>query len=451
MDWDHLAEQSSDQLFAGWLRLLFQKSPALPSRLASQHRGGTAPVTDVSEFTTGACNICCIVTFADGFRVLVRFPILGRSRFRTEKTRHEIAVMRFLSRQTTLPVPRVLGAGRWGCGPYLVMTVVEGTLLSQRLRDPAVDAPRRNPQVSDADLERAYRAMAQIVLELSKPTFSSIGALVEEPRGWRVAPRPLTLNMNELVRVGNLPPGIFAEKTFGTARAYFEELATQQQLHLQHQRNDAVKDEADCRKKYLARCLFRKIARELYEAQPGPFRLYCDDLRPSNVLVSGPEWTTTGVIDWEYTYVAPAEFTYTAPWWLLFESPEAWETDLQAFLPRFTPRLRLFCHVLRACETEQIQQGTLHDADRLSGRMAQSMDSGVFWFCLAARKSFLFDEIYWTFLDPRYFGPGSLEDRVALLSAEELVELERLVPVKVQQAREKRLEEHLSFDELVEL
>jgi hypothetical protein len=77
--------------------------------------------------------------------------------------------------------------------------------------------------------------MAQIILELSKPTFTCIGALVEEGLGvWKVGGRLMTQNMNELVRVGNLPPSVFAEKIFVTTSEYFQELATQQLLHIQY-------------------------------------------------------------------------------------------------------------------------------------------------------------------------------------------------------------------------
>jgi aminoglycoside phosphotransferase (APT) family kinase protein len=452
MEWDHLAEEYNQKYFAAWLQLLSQESPALPLRLASQHRRGSARATKVSGFTTGAYNICCTVTFEDGFRALVRFPILGRSRFRTQKTRNEISVMKFLSQHTKVPVPSILGVGRWGCGPYIVMTFVEGTLLSNRLRDPTIDSSSLDVYVSDPDIECVYRVMAEVILELSKPTFSCIGGLVEEESGtWKVVKNPLTLNMNELVRVGNLPPGIFTDRSFGTAGEYFQELAKQQFLHLQFQRNDAVDDELDCRKKYLARCLFKKIAQNIQKGQPGPFHLYCDDLRPSNVLVSRPNFTITGVIDWEFTYVAPVEFTYTAPWWLLLESPEAWESDLNAFLSRYTPRLQLFLKVLRSCEDEQIQKNTMKISQRLSDRMAQSMENGLFWFCLAARKSFMFDDIYWTFLDRRYFGQGSVEDRLSLLTREELDGLDRFIAAKMQQASENRLDEHLSYDQFVDL
>ena len=452
MEWDHLAEEYNQKYFAAWLRLLSQQSPALPLKLASQHRHGSARATKVSEFTTGAFNICCTVTFEDGFRALVRFPILGRSRFRTQKTRDEVSVMKFLSHHTKVPVPSILGAGRWGCGPYVVMAFVEGTLLSNCLRDPTLDSPSLNPSISDSEIECVYRVMADVILELSKPTFSCIGGLVEEESGrWKVVQKPLTLNMNELVRVGNLPPGIFTDKTFDTACEYFKELAKHHILHLQFQRNDAVDDELDCRRKYIARCLFKRITQTIQVEQSGPFHLYCDDLRPSNVLVSGPNLTLTGVIDWEFTYVAPVEFTTTAPWWLLFESPEAWESDLNEFLARYIPRLQLFLRVLRSCEDDQILKNTMETSQRLSDRMAQSMENGLFWFCLAARKSFMFDEIYWTHLDRRYFGPGSLEDRLSLLTAEELNDIERFVTAKMRQASENHLDEHLSYDEYVDL
>lgn len=312
-------------------------------------------------------------------------------------------------------------------------------------------APSLDPDVSKSDLEIAYSGMAQILLELSKPVFKYIGGLQWDSGKWRVAKRPLTLNMNELVRVGNFPPNKFVDcnHTFESASEYFQQLAEQQFLHLKYQRNDAVTDEDDCRKKYLARCLFRQIAQRV-TVQHGRYHLYCDDLRPSNVLVMKSGWKVTGVIDWEYTYVAPAEFTYSAPWWLLFESPEAW--DLNNFMIRYRPRLQLFLRVLRVHEDERIRQGSLRESQRLSDRMAQSIESGLFWFCLAARKSFMFDEIYWAFLDEQYFGPlSSLDDRVSLLTQNERDQMKDFVQAKMQQRKERKLNEYQTFNEVFDL
>ena len=150
--------------------------------------------------------------------------------------------------------------------------------------------------------------------------------------------------------------------------------------------------------------------------------------------------------------MAPAEYTQVAPWWLLFESPEAWESDLNHFLARYKPHLQHFLKSLRACEDDQVQKGTLKGSQRLSDRMARAMDNGLFWFCLAVRKSFMFDDIYWTFLDKKYFGhKDSLDDRLCPLSQEQRDELDEFVQSKMQQARDERLDEHLTYDQLADL
>ena len=328
------------------------------------------------------------------------------------------------------------------------MTVVEGTLLSKGLRD---SSRSLNPDVCELTLEMAYSGMAQIVLELSKPVFKYIGALQWDDAKWWVSKRPQSLNMNEFVRVGNFPPAEFVDfnHTFNCASEYFQHLAELQFLHLKYQRNDADTDEGDCRKKYVARCLFRRIARQV-KVQRGRYHLYCDDLRPSNVLVSESDLKVTGVIDWEYTYVAPAEFTSCAPWWLLFESPEAWVLD--SFMSRYRPRFELFLKVLRGHEDRQIRDGSLRESQRLSDKMALSVENGLFWFCLPARKSFMTDEIYWKFLDERYFGPlSALSDRLTLLTPDERDHMEDFVREKMRQKEERTLEEYQTFDEVFDL
>lgn len=141
--------------------------------------------------------------------------------------------------------------------------------------------------------------MAEILLELSKPEFPFIGAVrLDETGEWTVQQRPFTFNMNRLSQFSNIPHSIFGQQHFDNAADYFEELARHHFHHLELQRNDAVTDEADCRKKYIARCLFRKLSRDISKEHcKGPFRLYCDDLRPDNVLVDASRLAVTGVID----------------------------------------------------------------------------------------------------------------------------------------------------------
>lgn len=74
----------------------------------------------------------------------------------------------------------------------------------------------------------------------------------------------------------------------------------------------------DCRRKFVARQLFSKLAREsrlnVSVNDHGPFKIWCDDLRPTNILIND-DLQIIGVIDWEFTYAAPVEYTYAAPWW----------------------------------------------------------------------------------------------------------------------------------------
>jgi hypothetical protein len=144
---------------------------------------------------------------------------------------------------------------------------------------------------------------------------------------FEVARRPLSIHMNELARLGALPRPKLPEITFESCLSYFDALAKLHIQHLTHQRNDVVDSATDCRRKYVTRQLFRRLLRDrlltasTMNHDSGPFKLWCDDLRPSNVLLNAV-LQVVGVIDWEFTYASPAEFSSAPPWWLLLEQPE---------------------------------------------------------------------------------------------------------------------------------
>jgi aminoglycoside phosphotransferase (APT) family kinase protein len=368
-----------------------------------------------------ALLIFAIESHENGHRVLVRFTALGRVIARNEKVEDEVSVMNYVAQHATIPVPRVLGYVKCVVGPYIVMSFIEGNTLSGYLRDSSQETDTLSSKIPISVLRRAYFSMAEVLLELSKLEFSYIGAIRQGESGvWTVAKRPLTFNMNRLAQSFNIPHSVFGRQHFSNAADHFEELAQQHFYHLELQRNDAISDRADCQKKYIARCLFRKLSREISSAHcSGPFRLYCDDLHPDNVLVDVSMLVVTRVVDWECAYAAPVEFTYAAPWWLLLERPEDWEFDLDQFLVCFMPRFRTFLEVLQDCEATKIKGGSLSESQRLSTVMAKSLETGLFWICLASRHRSVFDEIYWNFIDPRFFGHfTTIDDRLCLLSAE---------------------------------
>jgi Phosphotransferase enzyme family len=454
MQFDHLAEGRKERNFTIWSQNLLKKSPEhLSMYLAAKHRAEKPAAA--RPWLSGTFNVCYKVRYEDGFEVIVRFASLGRTIFRTEKVNNEVAVMEYLAKHTPIPVPQIIAKGKCWVGPYIIMSFIQGGLLATYLKDPLKEGrPILNPRISDQVLGNAYRGMARLVLELSKPEFSRIGALEKSDSGvWTVTKRPFTLNMNQLSTSANYPPEAFPKKSFGSAAEYFEALATQHLCQLRTQRNDAVSGDADCRKKYVARCLFRKIAQDIsVEHRLGPFRLYCDDLRPSNIIINEAKLCIAAVIDWEFAYAAPAEFTYVAPWWLLLEGPQDWGSSLTEFLARYMPRLHLFLETMEECEIQNMKDGRLLESQRLSGRMRESMGNGLFWFCLAARYSSIFDEVYWNFIDKMYYGPFvSIEDRFKVLSEEEKSGLDEFVRIKRHHSLVGTLDNCYSIDDLVDL
>ena len=70
-------------------------------------------------------------------------------------------------------------------------------LLSNVLKGPLKKdgRPVLDPLISDRALRIAYRETACLVLELSKPQFSRIGALIQQGKEFVVGRRPLTFNI----------------------------------------------------------------------------------------------------------------------------------------------------------------------------------------------------------------------------------------------------------------
>jgi hypothetical protein len=84
-----------------------------------------------------------------------------------------------------------------------------------------------DPNITEDRLEMLYGQLADILLWLSTPFLPHIGSLSQiDDFTWKVARRPLSINMNELVRLGGLPrsklPGL--HPTFNTASSYLEAL-----------------------------------------------------------------------------------------------------------------------------------------------------------------------------------------------------------------------------------
>ncbi|KAL1884813.1 hypothetical protein Plec18167_002405 [Paecilomyces lecythidis] len=439
------AEETSDK----WLLQFLKRDVKAPiADFVLKHKRGNA--TEFSILKKGSYNICLRMKY-QSFSAVIRFSQPGAVFFPEEKVANEVAVMRFLADQTSMPVPFILHSGTkkespLELGPFIMMDyITHETKMYDALIIPGCPTEERgilDPNIDEDRLEMLYGQLSGILLQLSMPSLPRIGSLKQiDDFTWEVSHRPLSMNMNELVRLGDLPRRKLPDTAFTTTSSYLEALADLNMEHLVHQRNDAVETADDCRRKFVARQLFRQLARDKKLTDPslekGPFKIWCDDLRPANILLN-EHMQIAGVVDWEFTYAAPADFSYAPPWWLLIERPELWPEGIDDWTDTFDNRLKTFLKAMKDREDTAIQQALLKEHDRLSGRMQKSWDSGDFWITYAALHSFAFDIIYWKVIDPRFFGSTerpeeAWKERLHLLDEKEKDKMEELVARKMKE------------------
>ncbi|PLB52101.1 phosphotransferase family protein, partial [Aspergillus steynii IBT 23096] len=448
---DDLAWEQAESTSDTWLAQFLEIDLLRPiAEFMLTHNRGTA--TEFAILRKGSYNISLRLKYRNSATV-IRLSQPGAVMFPEEKVVNEVAVMRFLTDQTSIPLPFVHQSGTkkespLELNPFIIMDYIEHeTKMYDALNTPGCPREDRgvsDPHIDEDRLEMLYKQLAGVLLQLYKPSLPRIGSLSQiDDFTWEVAGRPLSMNMNELVRLGGLPRSKLPNQDviFPTSSSYMEALADLNIQHLIHQRNDAVESADDCRRKFIARQLFRKLARNKRLTDPvfenGPFKLWCDDFRPANVLLNqGME--IAGVVDWEFTYAAPVEFSHAPPWWLLIEKPEYWAEGIEDWTRVFDHHLKTFLKAMKDCEDTAIEQGRLGEDQRLSGAMRESWENGSFWIVYATLYSFAFDQIYWRKIDPLFFGHAenleeAWKERLELLNEEEKDEMEHLVARKLKE------------------
>ncbi|KAL9626481.1 MAG: hypothetical protein Q9164_007871, partial [Protoblastenia rupestris] len=288
-----------------------------------------------------------------------------------------------------------------------------------------------HPDINDTTLDIVYNQIADYMIQLSKLNFDSIGSISEDPisNTWSVTGRPLTYNMNELATVSGYPIERFPVAQFASVNMYFQNLANEHLIHLQTQRNLA-EDLADAQKRFIARRRFKQLIPQYCIEDAGPFKPFCDDLQPSNMLADPKSLQITAVLDFEFTNTMPAQFAYDPPWWLLLLGPDMWleRRTFEEFLTRYEPRMEQFLRALTRVEAISESRGEQAGEPRLSTRMRDSWRTGRFWFDYGIRKSLDVDAVYWAALHKGSTGVDWLQD-------ETLAEMESLGQMKMEQLK----------------
>ena len=224
---DELAEREGDDLWEEWKARVLDAKDKIADYVASQRPGRGAQVVGHLQ---GSFNLCLQITYSDGTpSAVIRFSGPGHSTFRDEKMLNEVRVIQFLQDNTTIPVPRLIS---WGTterspkefgkefGPFMISDFVEGTHLSDVLKDPG--NPKQiylNPNIDINTLENVFSQLADIMLQLYQFDFDHIGAISKSTSTglWSVTGRPLTYSMSELATVASYPSDKFPTGRFDSA------------------------------------------------------------------------------------------------------------------------------------------------------------------------------------------------------------------------------------------
>lgn len=272
---------------------------------------------------------------------MFRVPIPGLVAFAEKKTRAEVAAMLHVAEHTTIRVPRVY---QWGTAadnstgldlPFMIIEFIPhsydmGTLLAE---PGLVQRPELKGNINLVK-EHLFRQLAKMHVQISQLHSPRISALdvVEGRSVPGGAPMPFLLN-NQITSY-HVPETVFAPdimgaKTLSTSRQWYVSIAEIYVAGLLYD-TDSERDAEEIREKFVARYLFRQLAKKRNIPQrpddAGPategmnesFRLWCDDFRPHNVLCND-QGDVQGVIDWEFVYFAPESYVYDPPYWLFID------------------------------------------------------------------------------------------------------------------------------------
>ncbi len=214
-------------------------------------------------------------------------------------------------------------------------------------------------------------------------------------------------------RAGNhrvLPCDKFPTTPFESTSNYFKSLVCEQHMtHLWTQRNLST-DAEDARKRYVTRHLFAQLVDRDCVDDRGPFKLFCDDRRPQNMLVDPETLRITAVLDLEFTNAMPSQFSAEPPWWLLLAGPGIYlfrGRTMEDFVTAYEPRSEQFLEAMQRAEATGVPPP---NEKALSSLMRESWVTKRFWFNYAARKPFDIDDLFDNCLGEGGVGVELLDD-----------------------------------------
>ncbi|KAH7157659.1 hypothetical protein B0J13DRAFT_650261 [Dactylonectria estremocensis] len=263
--------------------------------------------------------------FHIGFRghrpsVLIHFAKPGHAKWqwRTKKAMNEVHIIQYLRQHTTIPLPYI---PCWGLteesprqlGSFIIMDFIAGARLSTFLKQSTKDEDAEmvlNPAFRDETLYTIHNQLADCILQISRLEFSLIGAISKDAsETWAVTNRPLTYDINELATGTGYSVAQLPTAPFHRTSNFFQSVSNQRLFHLETQQSLA-KDEADVRRRFIARHRFKQPIPEYGINGGNPFKVFCNDMQPAHMLTGLKTLQIAPNLNFEFTDSMPASPTY---------------------------------------------------------------------------------------------------------------------------------------------
>lgn len=214
MSYDDVAWEQSDDISDNRLLQFLDVEVLKPiANFILKHNSGDDP--EFSILKKGFYNLTLRMKYKHSTATDIRFVQPGATMFPEEKVQNEVAVMRYILDQTSIPVPFVHHFGSkedspLKLSPFIMMDHIEhDTKMYAALNTRGCTDDQRgvlDPNIDEGHLEMLYGQVAGILLQLSRLELPRIGSLCQiDDFTWNVTRRPLPMNTNELVRVGTFP------------------------------------------------------------------------------------------------------------------------------------------------------------------------------------------------------------------------------------------------------
>lgn len=247
---------------------------------------------------SGSFNIAHIIQL-DNLKLVIRVPASGWGNGMTETAalaiRSQVATLRLIKSQTTIPVPEIYGFDTT-CNneigaPYICMSFMPGVPVSTAWFDD-LDYPRL-----EARRLRILTSLSRALAQLSKFSFKKIGSLQGKEEPFSIGPcHDWRENDDDTLSV-------VASGPYDTTSAYLQEnFATREKNNEWSIAESKILDA-------VIPCLPTGYQRE-------DFVLSVPDLDSQNILVDGDD-NVTGIIDWDHVQTLPRFIGYCRfPSWI---------------------------------------------------------------------------------------------------------------------------------------